>query len=38
MLTKIAAELRYERLKTLIEEREDGSCAIWESTALYAAK
>ncbi len=34
-VTRIAAKLRYERLKTFIEEREDGSCAIWESTAPY---
>ena len=37
-VTKIAAALRYRRFKPLIEENEDGSCAVWEPLSEYAAQ
>lgn len=36
-VTKIAAAIRYERLKPRIEEREDGSWAVWEQPSDYRA-
>ena len=33
---KIAATLRYKRLKPMIEEGEDGSCTIWEPFSKYS--
>lgn len=35
-VTRIAATLRYKRLKPIIEESEDGSCTIWESVSKYS--
>ena len=37
-VTRIAAALRYERRRSLIEEREDGSCVIWEPLSEYAVR
>jgi putative transposase len=34
-VTKIAADIRYERLRPRIEEKEDGSWTIWEQPSYY---
>jgi putative transposase len=36
--TKIAASIRYERLKPRIEEREDGFWLVWEESSYYHTK
>jgi putative transposase len=35
-VAKIEESLRYRRRRYIIDEDEDGSCAIWESCALYS--
>jgi putative transposase len=37
-VTEIAAAIRYKRLRPFIEQREDGSCAIWEPISKYPAR